>query len=50
MAWLIMVAARLDRAAIAEGTRLLETVLTRGHVGSYQLQAAITAVHSEAKS
>jgi RNA polymerase sigma factor (sigma-70 family) len=42
--------ARWDRAAIAEGTGLLETVLPRGHVGPYQLQAAIAAVHSEAKS
>jgi RNA polymerase sigma factor (sigma-70 family) len=42
--------ARWDRAAITEGTRLLETVLTRGHVGPYRLQAAIAAVHSEAKS
>lgn len=41
---------RWDRAAITEGTRLLETVLGRGHVGPYQLQAAIAAVHCEAES
>jgi len=42
--------ARWDRAAIAEGSQLLETVLTRGHLGPYQLQAAIAAVHSESRS
>ncbi|MBF6320449.1 sigma-70 family RNA polymerase sigma factor [Nocardia cyriacigeorgica] len=39
---------RWDRALIAEGVRILETVLPRGHVGRYQLQAAIAAVHAEA--
>ncbi|MEJ7741171.1 MAG: DUF6596 domain-containing protein [Nocardioidaceae bacterium] len=41
---------RWDRTAIAEGARLLETVLGRGHVGPFQLQAAIAAVHCEAQS
>lgn len=41
---------RWDRAMIAEGTALLEEVLPRGHVGRYQLQAAIAAVHAEAPS
>lgn len=39
-----------DRAAIAEGVALLTTALSRGAVGPYQLQAAIAAVHGEAKS
>ncbi|WP_249358349.1 DUF6596 domain-containing protein [Nocardia cyriacigeorgica] len=39
---------RWDSALIAEGVRILETVLPRGHVGRYQLQAAIAAVHAEA--
>ncbi|WP_422770444.1 RNA polymerase sigma factor [Plantactinospora sp. WMMC1484] len=33
---------------IAEGVTLLERTLPRGHVGRYQLQAAIAAVHAEA--
>ena len=41
---------RWDLAAIAEGTRLLEAVLGRRQVGPYQIQAAIAAVHAEAKS
>ncbi|MBF6499219.1 RNA polymerase sigma factor [Nocardia cyriacigeorgica] len=41
---------RWDRALIAEGVRILETVLPRGHVGRYQLQAAIAAVHAEAST
>ena len=32
----------------SEGAALLETTLPRGHVGRYQLQAAIAAVHAEA--
>jgi predicted RNA polymerase sigma factor len=36
-----------DRAAIAEGVRLLEATLPTGPVGPYQLQAAIAAVHAE---
>jgi len=39
---------RWDRAAIAEGTALVEAALARGQVGVYQLQAAIAAVHDEA--
>ncbi len=35
---------------VAEGTAILERVLPRGHVGRYQLQAAIAAVHAEATS
>jgi len=40
--------ARWDRGAIAEGTALVSAALARGAVGSYQLQAAIAAVHDEA--
>jgi RNA polymerase sigma factor (sigma-70 family) len=39
-----------DRAAIAEGVALISAVLPEGHVGPYQLQAAIAAVHDEAAS
>ena len=39
-----------DRNKIAEGIRLIETVLPMGRVGNYQLQAAIAAVHAEAKT
>jgi RNA polymerase sigma factor (sigma-70 family) len=37
-----------DRAEVAEAVAILERVLPRGHVGPYQLQAAIAAVHAEA--
>jgi RNA polymerase sigma factor (sigma-70 family) len=37
-----------DRSAIDEGTALLTQTLARGTVGSYQLQAAIAALHDEA--
>jgi RNA polymerase sigma factor (sigma-70 family) len=37
-----------DRAAIAEGVDLVSTALTSTAVGTYQLQAAIAAVHDEA--
>ena len=37
-----------DRAEIAEGTALITRTLSRGAIGSYQLQAAIAAVHGEA--
>ena len=37
-----------DRAAIDEGTALITRALSRGAVGSYQLQAAIAALHDEA--
>ncbi|MCM6773435.1 siderophore-interacting protein [Nocardia sp. CDC159] len=38
---------RWDRAAIGEGVAILERILPRGHVGRFQLQAAIAAVHAE---
>jgi RNA polymerase sigma factor (sigma-70 family) len=38
-----------DRSLIAEGTALVEAALSRGSIGSYQLQAAIAAVHDEAR-
>jgi RNA polymerase sigma factor (sigma-70 family) len=37
-----------DQAQIAEGVALLTAALSQGAVGSYQLQAAIAAVHDEA--
>ncbi len=37
-----------DRALIHEGIRLLEAALPHGYVGTFQLQAAIAAVHAEA--
>ena len=37
-----------DRSLIFEGVAILERVLPRGHVGRFQLQAAIAAVHAEA--
>ena len=39
-----------DRRKIEEGIRLVERVLPLGRVGNYQIQAAIAAVHSEAKT
>lgn len=39
---------RWDAAAIAEGIALVTATLSRGSVGTYQLQAAIAAVHDEA--
>jgi RNA polymerase sigma-70 factor (ECF subfamily) len=39
-----------NREQIAEGVRLVETALSKGRVGSYQIQAAIAAVHSEART
>jgi RNA polymerase sigma-70 factor, ECF subfamily len=41
---------RWDRKRIAEGIRIVETVLPLGRVGNYQIQAAIAAVHAEAKT
>jgi predicted RNA polymerase sigma factor len=41
---------RWDRAAIAEGARLVEEALAQGPAGPYQLQAAIAALHDEAPS
>jgi predicted RNA polymerase sigma factor len=37
-----------DRKAISEGITLITDTLSRGSIGSYQLQAAIAAVHDEA--
>ncbi len=42
--------ARWDRAAIAEGTALIQATLPRAAVGPYQVQAAIAALHDEAAS
>jgi RNA polymerase sigma-70 factor (ECF subfamily) len=39
---------RWDRALIAEGTRVLDEALARRDPGSYQLQAAIAALHAQA--
>src|SRR5262245_29395848 len=39
-----------DDGLIAEGIALLEQALPAGYVGSFQLQAAIAAVHAEAPS
>ncbi|MCA1576746.1 MAG: RNA polymerase sigma factor [Acidobacteria bacterium] len=39
-----------DGAAIEEGVGLVEGALSLGRVGKYQLQAAIAAVHCEAKT
>lgn len=39
-----------DRAEIEEGVRLLEKALPMRRVGNYQLQAAIAAVHCEART
>lgn len=37
-----------DAAMIQEGRALVEIALRRGHAGSYQIQAAIAALHAEA--
>ena len=37
-----------DRHAIAEGVALISNTLSKGSIGTYQLQAAIAAVHDEA--
>src|SRR5262249_11505271 len=37
-----------DREAISEGVALISDTLSRGSIGTYQLQAAIAAVHDEA--
>jgi RNA polymerase sigma-70 factor, ECF subfamily len=39
---------RWDRTLIAEGTRVLDEALARRDPGSYQLQAAIAALHAQA--
>ncbi|MDQ3789569.1 MAG: RNA polymerase sigma factor [Actinomycetota bacterium] len=41
---------RWDRSAIDEGVALISAALPRGPVGPYQVQAAINAVHDEAKT
>ncbi len=41
---------RWDADAIAEGTRLVTDALATQPIGPYQLQAAIAAVHAEAKT
>ncbi len=41
---------RWDRDAIDEGVALISAALPRGPVGPYQVQAAINAVHDEAKT
>lgn len=41
---------RWDRGMIAEGTRIIEAAWSNGAVGTYQLQAAIAAVHAEAET
>ena len=40
---------RWDRQLIAEGVALVSETLSRGSIGSYQLQAAIAALHDEAE-
>jgi RNA polymerase sigma factor (sigma-70 family) len=40
---------RWDAAAIGEGTRLISATLATAAIGPYQLQAAIAAVHDEAR-
>ena len=39
-----------DRARIEEGLAFVESALRSGRIGPYQLQAAIAAVHAEAKT
>lgn len=39
-----------DRRKILEGTALVKQALARNRTGPYQLQAAISAVHAEARS
>ena len=41
---------RWDRQKISDGIRLVEWALRLGRVGNYQIQAAIAAVHAEAKT
>jgi RNA polymerase sigma factor (sigma-70 family) len=41
---------RWDRATIDEGIALVTAALARGSTGPYQLQAAIAAVHNEART
>lgn len=39
-----------DKKKIIEGKALLQTVLTKGQLGVYQIQAAISAIHIDAKT
>lgn len=39
---------RWDRGLVAEGASLVASAIARGRIGSYQLQAAIAALHAEA--
>jgi RNA polymerase sigma-70 factor (ECF subfamily) len=39
-----------DRAQIDKGLALVDSALRLGHIGPYQLQAAIAALHAEARS
>ena len=41
---------RWDTAAIAEGVQILQTALSRDRLGEYQAQAAIAALHADARS
>ena len=41
---------RWDTAAIAEGVQILQTALSRGRLGEYQAQAAIAALHADART
>ena len=41
---------RWDRGLIAEGTALVERALSSGRAGPYAIQAAISAVHAEART
>jgi RNA polymerase sigma-70 factor (ECF subfamily) len=39
-----------DQDKIAQGSQLVKSVLVEGQLGAYQLQAAISALHSNSKS
>ncbi|HCX84237.1 MAG TPA: RNA polymerase subunit sigma-24, partial [Micrococcales bacterium] len=41
---------RWDTAAITEGVALLQSALARGRLGEYQAQAAIAALHADART
>lgn len=41
---------RWDTVAIAEGVQLLQTALSRDRLGEYQAQAAIAALHADART
>jgi RNA polymerase sigma-70 factor (ECF subfamily) len=48
--WIITTARQWDRGLIAEGQSLVRRCLRQGRPGPYQVQAAINAVHSDAKT